>query len=602
MPDKQRNSKHERFGYKHEDSGQRKKRLFRFAIVIVSVIVIAALGLGGWYFYNSQVKTLNQAAIRVNGVTHDLRYYTNMLKTLYGNVSSEILGDYSDYGEQDIEKLAGYAEQLIVHNEIIQQGSSAFGVQIPRDVIRDKLEEDRIPVTDEHIDISMAQELVEKQVPSIQPQAHVQAILLENESVAHQAITRLQAGEVFEQVANSLSKIPDFKIINGDLGWVTAREADLNAGSSKLGDVILEANTGVLGDVLYDDNVTKQFGYWVIKVIEKNDATETNAATIHTQGILVGSEQAANDVIDELNAGADIDELAKQLSELPGAAENGAEMGWMTEGEVDSSFDVLFDMPLDEISMPIGNNQAQTKGGYWVYNVLEKDETRALTTAQKNKLVGDFFERCSAELEKDPNYKVEILLTEEMRLLAINEAVLAQGEGSVITRTSSLTIGEVGISYFCQLEVYGNQKGNTWSITAGDLVNGLSLDSHTGVISGIPNMAGVHSVTIEVNSGLHYWTQDMVLRVLIPVSVITKSLPDAQVGTYYSVTLEALADTFTYTWSITSGNLPDGLSLDAATGNIYGTPTTGGTYEFTVQVDDSLAKATKALSLSVGSP
>jgi len=600
MPKKQRNTKRERSVYKHRQDRQwRKKRVRIIAISLILIVVVAALSVGVWSYYNSQAKTYNQAAIRVNAVTFDIGYYINMLKILYGNVSPDSLYDYSDYGEQEIEQFAGYVEQQIVRNEIIKQGSFALGVQIERDVIKADLKKSDIPVTDEHIDVIMAQELVEKQVPSTQPQVHVQAMLLENESVAQEAIARLQVGESFEQVANALSKIPGLKIINGDLGWVTAREADLKVDSTKFGDMISGADVNVLSDPLYDDSVSKTYGYWVIKVIEKKDATDTTSASIHVKGILVGTEQEAYDVIDKLNAGADIDELAKQISQQSGAADSGAELGWISEGYDYGGFDVLFDLPLNEVSAPIGDNQTVTKGGYWVFNVLEKNDNRELTTGQMNMLVDDLLNRCSAELQKDPDYSVEILLTQEMRDLALDEVVLAQGKGSVIIGTASLPYGEVGVSYFYQLEAYGNQKGNTWSIIEGDLIDGLSLDGSTGVISGTPKIAGAHSITIEVDSGLHYWTQDLVLRVLIPVSVITSSLPDGQVGVYYSVTFEVLGDTFTYTWSIISGSLPDGLNLDETTGNIYGTPTIEGMYEFTIQVDDGLGKATQTLSLSI---
>jgi parvulin-like peptidyl-prolyl isomerase len=533
MPKKQRNSKREHFVYKHQHSGQqRMKHLRKIVISLALVIVVAAVSVGVWSYYNFQVKPYNQAAIKVNDVTFDIGYYINMLKILYGNVSSGSLNDYSDYGEQEIEQFAGYVEQQIMRNETIKQGSFALGVQIESSVIKDKLKKLGIPVMDEQIDLLMAQELVEKQVPSTQPQVHVQAMLLENESVAQEAITRLQAGESFEQVANAFSKIPYYKIVNGDLGWVTAREADLTVDSTKFGDMISGPDVNVLSDPLYDDTVTKKFGYWVIKVVEKNDATDTTSAAIHIQGILVRSEQEAHDVIDKLNAGADMDELAKQVSQQSGAADSGSELGWMTEGDGNGSFDVLFNLHLNEISMPISDNQTETKGGYWVYNVLEKDDNRALTTDQKNILVDDFLERCSAELQKDPNYNVESLLTEEMRVFAINAVILSQGEGSVLIHTSSLPYGEVGVSYLYQLEAYGNQKGNTWSIIEGNLIDGLSLDGSTGVISGTPKIAGAHSITIKVNSGLHHWTQELVLRVLIQVSVITGSLPDAQVGVY----------------------------------------------------------------------
>jgi parvulin-like peptidyl-prolyl isomerase len=598
MPKKQRNNKHERFVIKYLHFGIQRKKLVRITVIsLILAVIIAGISTGGWYYYNSQVKPYHQAAIRINDATFDLRYFINMLEIHYGNISPDALYDYTNYGDTEIEQLVGYVEHQIIQNETIKQGSLGLGVQIRRDVIKADLKKSGIPVTNEHIDIQMAQELVEKQVPSAQPQAHVQAMLLENESVGQEAITRLHRGESFNQVANELSKIPNSNIINGDLGWVTPREADLTVDSTKFGDMISGADVDVLSDPSYDDTVTKSFGYWVVKVIERRDATDTASAMIHIKGILVGSEQEAYDVIDKLNAGADIDELAKQVSELSTAADYGAEMGWIIEGS--SGFDELFDLPLNGISGPIGNNQGTTKGGYWVYNVLEKDDGRALTDSQKSMLEDDFLNRCSAELAKDPNYKVETPLTEEMRVLAINDAVLSQGKGSVLMRSSSLPYGEVGISYFYQLEAYGNQKGNTWSIIEGSLMDGLSLDESTGVISGTPKIAGGGGVTIEVNSGFHYCTQDFVTRVLLPVSVTTSSLPDAQAGVEYSATLEVLGESSTYTWSIVSGSLPDGLTLDKYTGYISGTPTTSGTYDFTIQVDDGLGKAIKTLSLSV---
>jgi len=610
MPKKHRNNKNERSASKRLHSEQRQKRVRRIIIPVILVVVIAAISVAGWSYYNFKVKPYNQLAIRVNDVTFDMRYYINVLEIFYGNVPLSSLGDYSDYGEQEVEAFAGYVEEQIVQNEIIRQGSLALGVRIEDgslalgvriedSAIKAKLKESDMPVTDEHIDLLMVQELVEKQVPSTQPQVHVQAMLLENESVAREAIAGLQAGDSFEQVSGGLSKVPGSKIINGDLGWVTGREADLTVDSTKFGDMVLATNAGVLSDPVYDDTVAKAFGYWVFKVVEKNDATDTHSAEIHIKGILVGNEQEAYDLIDKLNAGADIDELAREFSELPGAADSGADLGWMSDIQDPGEFQVLFDLPLNGISTPISDIQTETRGGYWVFNVLEKDANRALTAEQKNMLDDDFINRCSAELEKDPNYNVESLLTEEMRVFAINETVLSQGEGSVFMRTSSLPVGEAGVSYFCQLEAYGNQKGNTWSITKGDLPKGLSLDGSAGVISGIPEFGGVYSLTIEVNSGSYYWTQDFVMRVLLPISVKTSSLPDAQVGVDYSVQLEVFGDVSIYAWSIIAGSLPDGLKLDEATGYIHGTPAAAGIYDFTVQVDDGLAKATRTLSLSV---
>jgi parvulin-like peptidyl-prolyl isomerase len=600
MPKKKKNSKHERFASKYQRSQQKPhKRKRNIIIAVILVVVLAAVGVGVWSYFEYQVKPYQRAAIRVNGVTFDLRYYINTLKLYYGKVSPSTLTDYTDYGEQDIEKFAAFVENQIVQNEIIKQGSQALGIQIERSTIETKLKESNIPVTNEHVDALMAQELVAEEVPSTQPQVHVQAMLLESESVAQEAIARLGEGESFEDVAVELSKIPNYGIINGDMGWVTAREADLTVDSTKLGDMVFSADTGVLSGPVYDDTVTKAFGYWVIKVVEKEDATDTTSARIHVKGVLVGSEQEANDVIDRLNAGEDIDELAKEVSVLPGAVEGGAELGWITQSEEESILSVLFDLPINGISAPIGDSEVETKGGYWVFNVVERDNNRELTNSQDNMLVNDFIERCTAELEKNPEYSVDILLTEEMIVQAINEVVLSQGEGSVFIRTNELPPGEAGLSYYYQLETYGNQKGNTWSITEGNLPGGLSLDESTGVISGTPELAGGYSLTIEVNSGRHYWAQGYVMHVQIPVSITTSSLPDAEVGINYSELLEVFGDQVVFTWSIIDGSLPDGLSLSEYTGYISGTPTTAGTYDFTVQVDDGVGKATRELSILV---
>jgi hypothetical protein len=73
---------------------------------------------------------------------------------------------------------------------------------------------------------------------------------------------------------------------------------------------------------------------------------------------------------------------------------------------------------------------------------------------------------------------------------------------------------------------------------------------------------------------------------IAPLSITTASLPSITVGTPYSVTLSASGGVLPYTWSVSSGALPAGLSLSPA-GVISGTPTAQGTSSFTVAVTDS---------------
>jgi len=85
-------------------------------------------------------------------------------------------------------------------------------------------------------------------------------------------------------------------------------------------------------------------------------------------------------------------------------------------------------------------------------------------------------------------------------------------------------------------------------------------------------------------------------------SITTSSLSPAIVNTAYSATVQATGGLLPYTWSVTTGTLPAGLTLNASTGVISGTPTATGTSNFTVQVADSESPANTAtanLSITV---
>ena len=81
-------------------------------------------------------------------------------------------------------------------------------------------------------------------------------------------------------------------------------------------------------------------------------------------------------------------------------------------------------------------------------------------------------------------------------------------------------------------------------------------------------------------------------------SITTSSLPGGKVGEAYSQTLSATG-TMPITWGIDSGNLPAGLTLDEATGEISGTPTAAGTASFTVKAENSAGSDTKELSIAI---
>jgi len=86
------------------------------------------------------------------------------------------------------------------------------------------------------------------------------------------------------------------------------------------------------------------------------------------------------------------------------------------------------------------------------------------------------------------------------------------------------------------------------------------------------------------------------------LSITTSALPPGKAGSAYSQALAASGRIAPYTWSIASGSLPAGLSLDPATGVISGTPTAAGVSTFAIQVADSEsipATAVASFSLTI---
>ena len=190
--------------------------------------------------------------------------------------------------------------------------------------------------------------------------------------------------------------------------------------------------------------------------------------------------------------------------------------------------------------------------------------------------------------------------------LALSVAMLsrlaAQPGGLSIT-TSSLPNGTVGVAYSLALQATGGKGPYSWTVPGGGLPPGLIL-SASGTLSGTPTAAGNSSFTITVadHSGA---TASSVMSMVVspaPLSVTTPSLPGGTVGTAYSQMLTASGGTGGYTWAVSSGAWPAGLSFTAS-GGISGTPIAAGTANFTVTVTDSSKQsASKALSITVAPP
>ncbi len=163
-----------------------------------------------------------------------------------------------------------------------------------------------------------------------------------------------------------------------------------------------------------------------------------------------------------------------------------------------------------------------------------------------------------------------------------------------ITTASPLPTGVSGVFYNLQLAATGPSPQN-WSVISGVLPPGLSLTS-SGSIVGTPSIANTFDFTVQATAGSDpVQTVTKVFRLVIStsLSITTTAVPDAIVATAYSVTLVAAGGVAPYTFSVPGRGLPPGITLSTG-GVLSGTPTTAGTFTFTVNVSDSFTPTQQA--------
>jgi hypothetical protein len=192
------------------------------------------------------------------------------------------------------------------------------------------------------------------------------------------------------------------------------------------------------------------------------------------------------------------------------------------------------------------------------------------------------------------------------RLGLLSVGMLA-AQGPLRITTSSLPAGVVGTPYQgIQLTATGGSGSYSWTWGGTPLPPGLQLSS-SGYLSGTPRVTGSYTVGVTV-SDLSFSVSPASTSFTISITAsgatptVVTSLPQATLGQAYSQTLVS-GGAPPYTLTVTSGSLPAGLTFTASTGVLSGTPTTGGTFSFSVQVSDANKQsASGTVTLTVSGP
>ncbi|SCF27900.1 putative Ig domain-containing protein [Micromonospora mirobrigensis] len=151
----------------------------------------------------------------------------------------------------------------------------------------------------------------------------------------------------------------------------------------------------------------------------------------------------------------------------------------------------------------------------------------------------------------------------------------------------------------------GGSPVTNWVITpyvggvrlAGQTVGPATTGSVTGLTAGVTYRFTVAARTVEGTGPESPLSPPVITNVSPTLSFGTP--PPAAVGVAYVANLNVTHGVPPFVWSVASGSLPSGLTLQASNGTLSGVPTTAGTYPFVVRVVDSAGNAGSRLVVLV---
>lgn len=189
----------------------------------------------------------------------------------------------------------------------------------------------------------------------------------------------------------------------------------------------------------------------------------------------------------------------------------------------------------------------------------------------------------------------------------------------ILNKQTSIPAGTQFVFNAQTFHNHHNPQGVTWTITPttgeGTLSNAINSGSSSSVTYTAPNTSCSNCVTITAASVENPASTDSDTFSIAGSGIVisTTSIPSGLVGIPYGSALQAIGGTPPYTWSVSSGSLPNGFAITTNSANvtgqtitaITGVPTAIGTTQFTVKVTDSASPAgsmTQQLSITVNTP
>jgi hypothetical protein len=127
------------------------------------------------------------------------------------------------------------------------------------------------------------------------------------------------------------------------------------------------------------------------------------------------------------------------------------------------------------------------------------------------------------------------------------------------------------------------------------------LDAQTGGISGVPFAPGTYNFTIKAQTNGGCAGQQSYAVTVSCQAITLSALATPTLNAAYNQTITATPAGGNYSYAVTSGSLPGGLTLNSATGVMSGTSTLAGTFNFTITASGwGVCTGSRAYSFIIG--
>lgn len=117
--------------------------------------------------------------------------------------------------------------------------------------------------------------------------------------------------------------------------------------------------------------------------------------------------------------------VGKEVSQMPGASDNGGDLGTIKKGERGTVFDDFAfnpDITPGTLSSIVRDDAVTTRGGYWLIKVLAEDQDKTLSQTDRDSLRTRLYYEWVYSLWGNKDNKVESLITDDQKSWAVSQA------------------------------------------------------------------------------------------------------------------------------------------------------------------------------------